>query len=405
MLRTILICPDPELAARLRHALEPFRNELAVSAVVEHYPDADEFEKLLRTHTPDALFVNFREAARGVSIARYLERQGSSIQVIAVDRKLDADRMRESMRAGVREYLADPFEADALRETMDRVAEYAAEHPAEHPVSEQLLSFLPARAGVGATTLALNIAHALGDLTKEGQRRQTLLSDLDLNSGMLRFLLKIKDGGSVADAIEYAEAADAHLWGKLVSRFGNMDVLHAGAINPNVRFDELRVAHLLSFMQNHYQVACCDCSANLERYALAAMEQSRQIYLVTTPEMPSVQVAREKAEYLKSQGLDGRTVILLNRVGPQAQLTAEQVSELAGLPVAASFPNAYEEVNQATADGRALAADSEMGRRCSAFAHQILGREWVEAPQPKPRKLLGFFPLGGPRATQASGAA
>ena len=66
---------------------------------------------------------------------------------------------------------------------------------------------------------------------------RVLLSDFDLNSGMMRFMLKLQNEYSVLDAVENSLRMDEDLWPQLVTSFGKLDVLHAGRVNPNLRIE------------------------------------------------------------------------------------------------------------------------------------------------------------------------
>ena len=51
------------------------------------------------------------------------------------------------------------------------------------------------------------------------------LGDFDLNSGMVRFMLKLKNTYSVVDAAERSLDIDENFWPQLVTSIGALDVL------------------------------------------------------------------------------------------------------------------------------------------------------------------------------------
>ena len=60
----------------------------------------------------------------------------------------------------------------------------------------------------------------------------------------------------------------------MVTKIGNLDVLHAGPINPSLRIEPAQIRHLIQFMRRNYQALCFDLSGNLERYSLEIMQES-----------------------------------------------------------------------------------------------------------------------------------
>ena len=66
-------------------------------------------------------------------------------------------------------------------------------------------------------------------------------------------------------------------------------------------------------MRRNYQAYVSICRAMLEKYSLEIMHEAKKIFLVCTPEIPSLHLAREKCLYLKHLDLQDRICILLNR--------------------------------------------------------------------------------------------
>jgi Flp pilus assembly CpaE family ATPase len=220
-----------------------------------------------------------------------------------------------------------------------------------------------------------------------------VLSDFDLNSGMIRFLLKLQNGFSVLDAVEHSAAMDENLWPQLITPVGNMDVLHAGPINPSLRIEPTQIRNLVQFLRRNYRAMCFDLSGNLERYSIEIMQESKRVLLVCTPEIPSLHLAREKMQYLRSLDLEGRISIVLNRVSKKPLFTKEQVAEIVGVPVIETVPNDYEGVNEATSKGTFVDERSDLGKHYTRIASKLIE---ANAPTVKgKRKFLQQFAVPG----------
>jgi Flp pilus assembly CpaE family ATPase len=308
-LRSIIISPDHELGRRLTAALEA-TGLVEVDRTLDHYPTAIELVRTLRALATDVVFINFESLKEGLETVRNLEADGSQRQVVGFQSHAGTAVLRETMRAGVREFLADPFEPKAVLESMQSIKTLLQQRPAVYESTNQVFSFLPSKAGVGASTIAVNVS---GALARRANTR-VLLSDFDLSSGMLRFMLKLTNEFSVPDAISRIGDMDENLWPQLVTMVAGMDVLHAGRINPSYRIDPAQVANLVAFIRRAYQVVCFDLSGNLEKYSIELMQESKRILLVCTAEIPSLNLAREKLAFLRDMGLSARVSVVLNRV-------------------------------------------------------------------------------------------
>ncbi|HYV64350.1 MAG TPA: hypothetical protein VE958_16825 [Bryobacteraceae bacterium] len=385
MLRTIIIGPDAKQSQQLEKVLTALANEVGVSRILPNYPDEGELVRTLRAHAPEVVFVSF---AKGDSAGKLVERvmqEVEGIQFIAFHNVCDATTLREIMRAGVRELVAEPFELSALVESLRNVKALVEQKAPVYTAKGRIYSFLPAKAGSGATTLALNLSAALARVADSS----VLLSDLDLSSGILRFLLKIRNEHAIMEAVEHLQELDENLWRQLVTTVGKVDVLHSGPMNPNLRVDPAQVHDLGQFWLRNYDVVCVDLSGNLERYSLEIIRDSQQVFLVCTPEVPSLHLTREKLAFLKTMDLDNRVTVVLNRVTKNSLLTPQQVQDVLGVPVKYTFVNDYLVVNRATSSGEFVDPKSKLGQQFTDLAASLLNRAAGDAGSK--RKFLEFL--------------
>jgi pilus assembly protein CpaE len=370
LLRSIIISPDIELAERLE-AAATLTGEISINRVLDRYPTTIDLVRTLRAHAPDVLFLNFESLERAQELISVAEQQSNGIQIIAIHRTCEAQILRDTMRLGIREFLSDPFELEQLMDSIEHVKALLQRKPTAHDSTSQLFCFLPSKAGVGTSTLALNISAALA-------RRPTtrvLLSDFDLNSGMTRFLLNLRNEYSIIDAVEHSLHMDENLWPQLVTTMDQLDVLHAGRVNPNLRVEGAQIRSLVEFMRRNYSALCFDLSGNLEKYSIELMQESKRILLVVTPEIPSLHLAREKLSFLRGFDLESRVGVVLNRFHKKARFTKDQVEELLGQPVIQTFANDYSGVTKAMTAGTWIDATSEMGLQFDEFAKSLVERK------------------------------
>lgn len=371
MLRGAIISPDQDLSSRLEQVLADV-GYVGVVRTVDHYPDLVELTRILRAAAPEILFISTESMSRTADLVRQVETNASGIQIVAINRTSDPEILLDAMRAGIREFLALPFHRQNIHEAITRVSEQLEKRPPTFQSSDLVYSFLPSKAGVGTSTIALNVAVAMSRLAETN----VMLSDFDLNSGMMRFMLKLDNTYSVADAAEHSMEMDEALWPQLVTSIGNMDVLHAGKLNPNFRIEATQIRHLIDFMRRNYRALCFDLSGNLEKYSFEIMHESKRVFLVCTPEIPSLHLAREKYAFLKTLDLEDCVSVLVNRVAKRPVITPEQIEQILGLPVFMTFPNDYQGVHRALTAGRCVDPTSELGR---CFTH--LGQALVEKKQ------------------------
>jgi len=387
MLRGIIICPDVDLNERLESLL----NEIGIVSItrtLDRYPNPLELLRFVRAHAPQVVFVSTESTNKAMEIAHELEKNTPGVQIVAVSRFVDPQILLEVMRAGIREFASLPFDRQSLTDGLVRIKEAVMARPPAIECTNNVFSFLPAKAGVGTSTIALNAALALSRLPDTN----VLLSDFDLNSGMIRFMLKLDNAYCVTDAAEHSLEMDESLWPSMVTTHGNLDVLHAGKLNPDFRIEPTQIRHLLEFMRRNYNALCFDMSGNLERYSLEIMHESKRIFLVCTPEIPSLHLAREKYLYLKQLDLSDRVNIVLNRCQKRPLITPEQIEELLGVSIFMTLVNDYQGVQRAMTAGRWVEPASELGKQFTALSHTIMESKASAAPATDSKKrFIEFF--------------
>jgi pilus assembly protein CpaE len=385
MLRAILISPDRALAEQLAAAVAE-NNKVGIARAFDRYPLDHELPRIIRAHAPQVLFVDAGSLADALRLAAGVNEAAPGTQIVAFDRACSPATLLDLMRAGIREFVAVPETLGELGAALARVEAALERTPAHIPITDEVIAFLPAKPGVGCSTVALNVSVALAAQANT----RVLLADFDLNCGIIAFLLHLDFDRSLVDAAEHAPQLDEDLWPKLVSRAHGVDVLPSGPIRPGFRIELPALRYLVDFARRNYDVVCADLSGIMERYSVELMQEAKRIYLVCTPELPSLHLARQKLDYLRTLELEPRVSLLLNRAQKRALVTSADVEKLIGLPVAIEIPNDYRGVHNALQEARPVSSGSEIGKRFAELAKRILSK----APGEKPaHRFVEYFSI------------
>jgi pilus assembly protein CpaE len=370
MLRAIIICPDYKLGAALKDALADL-GLCYICRVLHNYPNEAALMRVIRATAPQVVFLSIESIRPALELASALESNVPGIQMIAIGRNKTTQILEELIHSDVREFLPMPFHQQQVTDALTRIRKLVERKPPAIDSTDRLYSFLPAKAGVGASTIAVNASIAAA---AEANNR-VLLGDFDLNSGIVQFMLKLDSKYSVVEASKRAVEMDEHIWEGLVAGSGSLDVLGAGDGHPSHRLEPVQVQYLLDFARRHYRMICADLSGNMEQYALEIMQESKRIFLVCTPELPAMYLARKKYALLKSMDLADRVSLLLNRYKPGLAIGPAEMEETVGLPVAIAFPNDYNGVHAALSAGKQISAGSPLGRKLRHLAGLMLEKK------------------------------
>jgi pilus assembly protein CpaE len=154
---------------------------------------------------------------------------------------------------------------------------------------------------------------------------------------------------------------------------------------------------VVSFARRFYRSICIDMSGNMEKYSIEIMQESKRIFVVCTPEIPALHLARKKVQLLQNMDLGDRVSVLLNRSQKNALIGANQIQQLLGVPVFQEFPNDYRGVHQALTMGKEVEPSSELGKQFRKLANSVIDNPDADAgAQPeKKAKRKGFLGMLG----------
>jgi pilus assembly protein CpaE len=397
LLKCILIGSDEPLNGELLAAIR-VNGDIEVLRTVTTYPAMDDLLRTVRVRKPHFLFLCVDDFASASALAAPLGDFLPTLPIVALTRQLDLELIQKLMHLGIRDYLTSPIESARLGDVVTSTQRILKSHPPQaHPTGD-LYTFLPAKPGVGCSTIAVGVSCALA----EDLGARTLLVDSDLSAGAIKFLLKVGNSASIIDAVERAGGLDEDLWSQLVGRWENLDVLHAGELSLPPSVDLNALQSVLSVARAQYEVICVDLASSLDPFSVELMRESRRIFVVSTPELTPLYLAAERVRVLKELGLGDRISLVLNRkTGRRGGLPDEDVVRLVGLPVSFAFSNDYFAVQEAILEGGPVSQGSDLGQNILNLARSL-------APQlePKktsmPRRFLEFFHV--PRIVEADTA-
>jgi pilus assembly protein CpaE len=172
-------------------------------------------------HPPRVLIVDLSDADTPLTeIDRLAEVCEPSIVVIAIGEKETVHLFRELIRAGVTDYVTKPLAPEFfdpyIRER--RTAITAASGTARRG---KLVAVSGGRGGVGATTLAVNVAWLLANELK----RRVALVDLDMHAGAACVQLGIEPGGLADALVNHGRLDDMFLERTMVRHGQRLSVL------------------------------------------------------------------------------------------------------------------------------------------------------------------------------------
>jgi pilus assembly protein CpaE len=342
IVRTVIIDSDPESRALLRKTLATTPSV----AVVSEYTDIRQAAVELPARRPDLVIVEIPDDARGgpdrgVQAIHELADMLPDTAIFATGQTTSADFVIQVIRAGAAEFLSRPVERGDVLTALDKLSR-GRRAPATRRISGRTISVFATKGGLGATTLATNLAVCLAEKKPEA----TLLVDLDTRQSDVRTLLNVRSAYSVLDALDNLERMDeSYLRGLVVRHQSGLMVLPGPAKIERTLLSTEQIQAGLEILRSHFSYVVTDLRHDFDLGTLAALEASDVVLFLTGPTVSGIRSAAAGIAAFRSFGLNlGKVRVVLMREDTGGDVTLKHVREALGVPVFWKTPSDYQAV-------------------------------------------------------------
>ena len=385
--RVIIVSPDAKLGACLQDAFQS--NSLDVESThLDEYPNMGRLKSVVRSESePVAAFiVGLSESERAFQLIKHLQNAYGDALIVGADLAASPETVLAVMRSGASEFLAPPFDMSYLGDALAR-RQAANSAPRERG---QLFCMLPAKAGSGTSTLAIHLAAGVARSSQE----KTLLIDYDFHCGMAAFRLRLQPDFTFVDALSRAGDID-EMWKKIACPHEHFDLLAAPQQDELVSGEAFRDASsIFGSALRTYPYVLVDMPPGAHASCKDVLDLADAVYLVTTPEIVSLHLARHRVNELVSLGVsESKLRLVVSRAESALAVNSEDIASVAGIPIHWSVPNNYSAVSEASLRGNLVAEGSRLGRQYAALACNVVGVKSKAETKPARRGWKSFLPL------------
>jgi len=379
-----LVIETRELWDEVHSALQ----ELPVRMVIEQHElgDLAEFLDRVERLRPQVMILEvmkLREPMEHV-VAR-IKAGSMDPMVIALHNTGEPELILSALRAGAHEFLHPPVKAN-LQQALERKSVEQNKTKERLRQKGKVIGFLSAKGGCGATTIACHTAAELGR-----QGKHVLLADMDLDAGIIRFLMKTKSPYSVLDALNNLHRLDQSYWNALISNgLPGLEIISAPqALVSKQQPNQEQMQNMLTFVRGQYDFSIVDLGRSLNLTAMNALDEIDETYLITTVDVPALHRSKQIIQTLSSVGYGReRLRLVLNRMPQRLDITPDELEKMMSLPVFATLPSDYPSLYEAYSDGSLLPANSRLGKELNRMAIKVAGIE-KEKGEKKRLSLFG----------------
>lgn len=306
------------------------------------------------------------------------------VRVLVIGDREDLGFYRQLTRGlGVLDYLYKPVTPAMVAQHFGPVV--ARRPPVDWAVrGGRIVTVTGVRGGVGATTVAANLAWYLANASQ----RHTLLLDADLHAGTAALLLNGRTSAGLRAALEHPERVDELFVERTAQPVS--DRLHVLAGEES--FDEQpdyapgAAERLLGTLRRRYNFIVVDAPSRPQALHRDLLTLAHQRVLVMEPGLASVRDALRLLQLPPGPAQSRRPVLVLNRADRRGAMALKQVAETMRQQPDVTIPDLPRRIDEAATLGEAAAAARGPFRAAIAkLATEVGSTRAVEEPK------RGFF--------------
>lgn len=303
--------PDEESLA----VLQRFAQSKGWGTDCAHQGDVDDAVAYLADHpTPDFLLVDVPSAEDAPdALDKLADVCDPNVRVIVTSTVDEYSFFRWLTEIGVHHYLLKPLTEENLELA---IQEHDAEpgSPSAKPEKKgKLITVMGTRGGVGASTVSLNLAAAIGDLHRE----HTALLDLEPQWGTISLMLDLEPGRGLRDALAKPDRIDTLFMERVMLKYSDC----LSVLSSEEPLDEHITTHhdaahaLLDETRKKYSMVVADLPRDISDFTTDALKAADHVVIVCELTLFSLRDAMRLNDYFKEKLKLKRVHFVANRQG------------------------------------------------------------------------------------------
>src|ERR687894_378339 len=358
----VILSTGLETFKELRGALnnEPSTQVLAGGDAAEQLPG-----EITRLNPSAAIVALGPTPDSELRVVERVARECPQTAIICASRDASPDLILRSLRAGAREFLRLPVNAEEFKTVLSRTGQFCAGQEEAPKKRGRTVAVFSNKGGCGTTFIAANLAASL--------QAPTVLVDLNLQSGDLGLFLGVEPKFSISDLVENrARVDDALLRSYLAPHSANLSLLSAPREADSA--DDIEPEHVfevIEILRERFDYVVIDPQHTFDAITLAALDQADDVLLVLTLDIPAIRSTQRALQIFDRLGYPRHKIkIVVNRFSRQIDLDLRQVERYLGERVMGYVQSDYRTAVNSINLGKPL-VESEPASKIATELRQI----------------------------------
>ena len=358
---------------------------------------------IAQTHPDIGIVTLDQDPDKALELVHRVNETSPECSILVLSSSSDGKLILRAMRAGAKEFLAQPLRLQDLLDSLERISDRKFGRGEAKARGSSVIAVAGATGGVGATSLAVNLGCALA----QDPKNTVALVDLDLCLGDADVFLDTIPDYTLVDVAQNVTRLDFALLKRSLTKHSSglfllprpVQMEDMGLITPD---DLQRVIGLLKATFTHLVL---DLSKSYSPLDQVALQLASHILLVTQLDLPCLRnVVRLMMSFGNMKGVADKVKIVVNRVGlDNGNISLKKAQDTIGREIFWQLPNDYRTMVEVRNNGVPLveqAPKAAITNSIVSLSHALSGASVEcqvedEGSKSSVSRLLNFWPGKG----------
>lgn len=276
---------------------------------------------------------------KSVEFISEINLQKKDAQIIAISNKTSTENIIKIMRAGAKEFITKPVTKTQFINTVTELSNYEKSNSGDN--SCKIISTFSNKGGIGKTSIAVNLAVEIAEMTKE----KTALIDLNLQLGDVSTFLDLTPSFDVCYVVNNLANIDKTNITNALTRYKNTSLYIAADpinIESSKEITAEQIKSLIVELKKTFSYIIIDVGTNIDAKTITVLDMSDLILLTAIVNLPAIRNIQRCMNLFKKLNYPPEKIkLVLNRYMENEEIKTSDIEDVVHQRVFWKIPNNY----------------------------------------------------------------
>ncbi len=335
--KTKIVIMDRDETSRV--ILKDYIDDIENTEITAEFVEYDRLEEYASNNECIAVVDISDDEKKAVDTISNINSNNKNVRIIAISNKTSTETIIKTMRAGAREFITKPVTKTQFVNTIKELLTTEKANSGDN--SCKIISTFSNKGGIGKTSIAVNLAVEIAEMTKE----KTALLDLNLQLGDVSTFLDLAPTFDVCYVVNNLSNIDNTNITNALTRYKNTSLyVIADPINieNSKEITAEQIKALIVELKKTFSYIIIDVGTNIDAKTITALDMSDLILLCAIVNLPAVRnIQRCMNLFKKLDYPQDKIKLVLNRYMENEEIKTSDIEEVVHQKVFWKIPNNY----------------------------------------------------------------